>query len=874
MATKKAKFAHLFASNYPVPAKMKMFNRYLLPFKAVYKNCCAFLLFALVTSQGSAQGLQFNSNDSLMSKRTSYVVFADNVPTFHNHLTISFDLSLWDNDHLGYVFNITDTRNNSYSLTYIYNHNGSPALNFNIDSKSNKIEIPLNLAQLKKRKWMPVKVDIGLANNTVEFLVNGKSYRAKDFGFEDKITPKITFGKNPHYSDVPKMAIKNLVINDADDRYFFPLAEWKGSAVHNDEGDALGYVDHPAWLINESYSWMPKFSKNFFEVAGLNFDADKQQLFIFKSDSLLTYDLPKERIEIKPFQNRLPMALLLAKSVINTRLNKCYVYEVLPPDTSRSIAALDLATLTWEDIGKGFIKDQRHHHNAFFDKDQRNIYLFGGYGSFSYHKDFFKYNEDADKWENVAFKGDTIAPRFFSGSSQADEHNEVYIFGGYGNQSGNQIVGGTHYYDLYRVNLTTRTIKKCWEIKPDEEPFVSANNLILSKDKKYFYALCYPHEKPKTNLRLYKFSIKDGSYEIVSAAIPVTSERIESDFNLFYDVKQDQFICTAQEFTSPTRSTVRVFTLAAPPVSQSAYLASQQPAAAGFSRYIKYLVIVLLIAAAAVWYVLRKRRLKALESGDENDPSEDVYNTKKATEKKPNAVYILGDFAVFDKTGRDISYMFSPKIKQLFVLVLLNSRAGHGVVSKKISATLWPDKEVTKTKNIRGVTINHLRNIIADIDGIELSFVNDTYCFVLQEVFFCDYFAVADAITQLKQHHITPDELVATQLDLFSRGALLPDIQEPWLDETKVGYEESLLQIVVPEIRRIYDGGERKKALDLCRVVMAIDPFNDTALKFKLKALRRIKGVDVARRAYDEFVADYARSLGGEYPIHFDKICK
>src|SRR4051812_21507650 len=111
-------------------------GKILLLLPRVYK--IVFLLMMLLPAvKGKAQGLQFNSNDSLMSQRTSYVVFANETPTFNNHLYISFDLSLWDNDHLGYVFNITDAKNNSYSLTYIYNYNGSPTLNFNIDSKSN-----------------------------------------------------------------------------------------------------------------------------------------------------------------------------------------------------------------------------------------------------------------------------------------------------------------------------------------------------------------------------------------------------------------------------------------------------------------------------------------------------------------------------------------------------------------------------------------------------------------------------------------------------------------------------------------------------------------------------------------------------------------
>ncbi|MEN0054988.1 MAG: hypothetical protein AAGC65_15035, partial [Mucilaginibacter sp.] len=141
----------------------------------------------LTIQRSSAQGLMFNSNDSLMDERTSYTVFSKDIPTFYDHLKMDFDLSLWDNEHLGYVFNIIDDKNNSYSLTYIYNYNGLPTLNFNIDSKSNKIKIPLSLSQLNKQTWVNIKVDINLLANTVAFYVNGKWYKANGFGFDRQI---------------------------------------------------------------------------------------------------------------------------------------------------------------------------------------------------------------------------------------------------------------------------------------------------------------------------------------------------------------------------------------------------------------------------------------------------------------------------------------------------------------------------------------------------------------------------------------------------------------------------------------------------------------------------------------------------------------
>jgi hypothetical protein len=341
-----------------------------------------------------------------------------------------------------------------------------------------------------------------------------------------------------------------------------------------------------------------------------------------------------------------------------------------------------------------------------------------------------------------------------------------------------------HYYDLYRINLDKHSIKKLWEIKPDEEAFVPANNLIVSKDKQFLYVLCYPHERPKTSLRLYKFSIKDGSYQVVSGTIPVVSERIETDHNLFYNAKQDVFYCTTQEFETPSRSTIKIFALTAPPVSQEAFVAAYQPKSKSFRLYrILGGSSAFVLLCGIVVFFLRRRK-------DNDEPvtvnEERIAEQKIETEmgNKANAVYLLGEFTVYDKNKRDITYLFSPKIKQLFILILLNSREKNGVISKKISTTLWPDKDVVKTKNIRGVTIYHLRNILSDIDGLELAFLNDTYSFISTEDFYCDYFVVREA---LKQTNVG-EPSAFNYLDLVARGGLLQHIPEIWLDDFKLLY--------------------------------------------------------------------------------------
>jgi two-component SAPR family response regulator len=827
------------------------------------------LLFVLMLCTpvfSKAEGLMFSSNDSLVAKRTSYDVFKTATPVFKDHLLIDFDLVLWDKNHLGYIFNVSD-KNNSYSLSYINTDNTS-YLNFNIDRVSNKLKIPLQDSQLKKHKWIKVKVDFNLLNNTVTLYIDNQRYQATDLDFGGELPGKLMFGKNQFYTEVPNMAIRNLSVSDNSSKYFFPLNEWKGNAVHNADGDAIGFVENPIWLINDSYFWKPVYNHTFNQVAGLNYDTLKQRLFVYKSDSLLTYDPQSGLSSATSYKNQLPVKMVLGKSLFNGKENKCYIYEAFydKPYGKTSIAALDLNTLLWQEIGKATFPEQRHHHNSFFNNSQDSIYLFGGYGSFKYYNTFFRYNQSKDQWENVQFKGDRINPRFFSASGSAENKDEVFLFGGYGNQSGNQIIGGKQFYDLYRINLKTHTVKKCWNIQPEKEVFVPANNLILSADKKYFYVLCYPHEVAKTSIRLYKFSVKDGSYEVVSAPIAVTSEKIETDINLFYNNKADEFYCAIQEFTNPLNSKIKVYALSAPPVSRENYLAAIAPKKKTSSSLLYVAIACIVLIGLPIIFLWKKKRKPGFTAAITEDG--DMPLIESGHQIKANAVYLLGEFTVLDKNSRDITYLFSPKIKQLFLLILLNSRNGKGISSKKISLTLWPDKDIAKTKNIKGVTFNHLRNSIADIKGLQLLFVNDTYLFETDGTFFCDYFVIYD---QLNNTAIDNDRLIDEYYDLISRGGLLSEMADQWVDDFKRTYDERLMEALSPQLDKLYKEKNFKLVLEISRLILHIDPFNDNAFKYELKSCKTTKGIEHSKKIYDHFTQEYSKSLGEDYPISFEK---
>jgi len=135
-------------------------------------------------------------------------VFESRVPVFYDHFFINFDLSLWDNANLGYVFYLAD-KDNSYSLSYLYT-SGAGSLNFSIDGKSNKLSIPIPSSLLQKSHWLKVRIDLNLNQDKVVIRIDSMVYRADSLGFRSRMPANLVFGKNQYYTEVPNMAIRNL----------------------------------------------------------------------------------------------------------------------------------------------------------------------------------------------------------------------------------------------------------------------------------------------------------------------------------------------------------------------------------------------------------------------------------------------------------------------------------------------------------------------------------------------------------------------------------------------------------------------------------------------------------------------------------------
>lgn len=73
-------------------------------------------------------------------------------------------------------------------------------------------------------------------------------------------------------------------------------------------------------------------------------------------------------------------------------------------------------------------------------------------------------------------------------------------------------------------------------------------------------------EAADAHLRLYRLSVADGTYEALGDSIPMVSEEIATNANLYYNARLHEFYCVIQEFRKYGDNEPRIYALSAPPV--------------------------------------------------------------------------------------------------------------------------------------------------------------------------------------------------------------------------------------------------------------------------------------------------------------------
>lgn len=692
------------------------------------------LIISLCTTQlVSAYGLRFRGAASPIDERTSYDVFAHSCPSFKDYFDLEFNMALYSTESVGYVLRVKGA-DEGQIFNLFFDFRGDDILfRLNQEGKCVLIALPVSKAEAMKSHWFKVKIAFNLKQDEITLKIHDQEKVCKGVLLSDEFSPKIVFGKSDHIIDVPEIAVDKLVVN-AEHTYTFPLDEADGESVCNQEGTLYGKVENPIWLINEAYHWRKEGGFASASEAGSCYNADRNEIYYFNRDSLFVYNMETGSTSAKAFAERCPVKLFLAGSFFDSGSERLYAYEVYTEngDSEPMIASLDLHTLGWRVESYSRLSMQLHHHCSYYDAVRKRYTIFGGFGNMYYSNKFYMFNAEEERWNTLgSLSGDFLCPRYFSSAGYLDSNHSVYIFGGMGNESGDQVIGRRYFHDFYKVDLQEMRVQKLWDISEGQPNMVPAQDMVILNDS-CFYVLRYPESVSNSFLHLYRFSVEDGSCHILGDSIPIYSDKITTNARLYYNERQSRLFVTVQETSDDVSSKFSVYSLLFPPVSLEKYTANN---GGGNASHVWLVLVAAVVAVAggSVWIVYKRHRNsgkgedgKAVRQDKEQLPeASDVKVEKMAVDTGTvNSMYLFGDFSVFDRNGRNISYMFSLRIKQIFCLILRYSDA-DGISSKQLSDLIWPDKPKDKVKNSRGVAINHLRKILKELDGIELVYEKD-----------------------------------------------------------------------------------------------------------------------------------------------------
>lgn len=818
---------------------------------------CLILLFSL---DSMSQGLFFHGIDTDMQKRSTFSVFNNKSCIFKDYFEISFKFSLCDVNSYGYLFLLEDINSKrEYNLMYMYESKDYSSFKFNIGSKKNILTIRIKNKQLEKRKWVNFSSRFDLNADSVCVTIDGQSFSKKKLNLPKRFEPNLMIGFIKSYVELPPFKLRTLKVGNEELNYSFPLNESTGNDVHDSEGNIVGMVSNPVWLINSAYHWKLRFAVDSLPLNGVNYQPTSQNMLFFHNEFIRVYNVLTNKSSSHKYVNRIPLSIWLGDSFLDEKNKELYVYEIRDcKNCQGAMSSLDLNHYKWRPVCNDWLPMQLHHHSGYFDAKQNKYIIFGGFGNRMYNRHFYVFDLLKQKWDTLHYSGDRISPRYFQG--MAASNNNLYILGGMGNDAGVQEIGRRNYYDLYKFNLEKKKCTKLWEINWEKKNIVFARNMVAFGDS-LLYALCYPEYESNTYAQLYKFSIKDGTYEILGDSIRFWSQEILTNINLFYDKKLQEFYCAVQEVDKNGLTNSRIYSLAYPGATMKDLLKYNQTV---FTFRFWYLMIILgFLSTLLIVYKLVIWRKSVRKTGkmDLKYFVENEENLGFQTQRKESSVFLFGDFTLYDKVGRDITYMLSARLKNTFLLILEYSLLKGGITSSQLSDMLWSDKDKYSAKDLRGVTINQLRKILLELNGFKLVFDKSLYILTIEDECFCDCKYILGLMDLAAEDMTKIYEING----ILSRGVFLKSIETPLLDSFKLFMKERLIANLPIYIEKVFKLSDYSLTVQLSDHLLLIDPLHVQALSFQLRSLYSLNQKSEAKKRYILFSQNYNK-LTGQYP--------
>lgn len=287
--------------------------------------------------------------------------------------------------------------------------------------------------------------------------------------------------------------------------------------------------------------------------------------------------------------------------------------------------------------------------------------------------------------------------------------------------------------------------------------------------------------------------------------------------------------------------------------------------------------VLLIFLIVGILIYRRKLKLSSVYSRIRQHESSGSFNQKfsidhksASAEKGKNIIRLFGAFSVFNKEGIDITNEFTPKIKSLFLVILLHStKSKNGITTEELTDIVWPEQTYKSAKNSRGVSIRKLRLILEQIDKAEISFQRDRWTVQLSNDAYCDYFECIDLLGKPQFNSL---DFYYKLFQIVEDGQIVKNENYEWMDDIKGYVDYRVIDILLKYIGLLDHGKNADLILKIIDRVHISDPVNEKAFELKVKILLSQDNFNYARYCHETFSKNFEEFYGQSYQKSFEEI--
>ena len=808
-------------------------------------------------------GLFFQAHKVIQEKRTELNLTPDIPFSFNDAFSLNFDIHLRDEEHnYGYIVRII--LNDTLNIDLLSNKGSSHSQLILMKGNQSLIDISQldSIPRFNSSDWFQVELMLNYKKQFITCILNEKEWRIP-IELPQLKNVRITFGLHTGQrytsTDVAPMNLRDIRILDQQRQLLkkWSLLQHGDNEVYDEVKSSRATVRNGIWEIDHHIQWRKKVS---FIIPGTSLQFAPYQrprdggVFIALRDTIYQYSIEKDRLDTILVKAGRPYFTVASSLVYDSVRDELVSYSAEQERLNR----YSFKTNEWERMIPDKLFLNLHHSSCYVPYLQR-IIVFGGYGFYRYNSTLSTHYIDSTSWRQKDFSN-LIEPRYLSAMGYLGG-SEVLLLGGYGSKSGRQEGNPENYYDLHCLDVNTMSSRELWTFA-NESLEAFGNAMVVDRDKRHIYALSFANDRSFSQIRLNRFGIESPDRTYLADSIPYQFHDTGSYCTLFYNQGTTELVAVLAYQDDIGKTRVEVYTLGYPVLQLSDVF---QPIQGKRSMGWVWLILTIgglgAVLAALVMWSRRREVVGRDECGAPQSPSPTEAEGKEITQ--PSFIRLLGGFQVNNSEGHDITSRFTFILRSLFIYMLLYScKNANGITSEQLNEIFWSDMDKSNATNNRNVNISKLRLLLKEIGEIHISYKNNYWYMTIDSSVNCDYIEICNLLKALRKKNAINVDALNRILKLGSRGELLPDVTEEWVDKFKSEYLILLSDVLLGAYEFAKEQKDMMLLLKLAEAMLSCDSTDESAIQNKCYALHHLGKKGLAKQCYENFCVEYVRVLG------------